>query len=54
MRADDLSICSCGAAIGSCECQHRADEDCMTCSECGECDESCDDEGLCAECRFTA
>ncbi len=31
--------------------EHKSHEDCMTCSECGGCDESCDDDGVCAQCR---
>ena len=47
-------VCSCGAAAGSCACQHDFDEDCMNCALCGECDESVDDADICSACRSLA
>ena len=47
-------VCPCGAAAGTCGCQHSLDEDCMNCALCGECGESLDDADLCGLCRSTS
>jgi hypothetical protein len=33
------------------DCQHTVNEGCMTCSECGKCRESCDEDDMCDDCR---
>lgn len=47
-----LSVDPYSSAFFSETCEHSTNEDCMNCSECGDCSESlCADHELCSECR---